>query len=403
MKKIAVMLNTLDPFFFSERDLRDCVFPAQEGTQLIQMGIKKFGDKVIQYRGAEPYPELEEALEHTDLGERMSQVGVTHIVMPHRASEKVHTWAQAHAIAVIAPPFALQRDLEHKIWFDDALRKRGIATPRTVAKENAAVEKGPLVAQESTSYGLYGTRFFKDGKSLVNDDMFSTDDILIRAYEEGMPVGISMLIDKSGNYCYSALRRQCFIYDNGFPSQFTGVQWIPFSFLNPKTVAAVEKTMDQLRLFLSDIGFKGLANFDLLLTPGVCKVLECNPRLSSATAHLFASHGLMPIDNAWEFFVNACTDSSNQTIHDGSLPRSEYAGALLDVDIQGTAQLKALPKVGPYKGMFIFHELFPGTASITEDTLCTILSDTIIFDLESGSFNKAGESTYNYFHETYTE
>ena len=396
MRKIAVMLNTLDPFFFPAGTADDCIFPVQAGSALAALGERQLGnDSILTYHANEPVPELDTALQKTDLGTRMKSAGITHLVMPHRASEAVHAWADQNDILIVAPPFDLQRDLEHKIRFDNALQKYGIPAPRTISQADIRTEKGPIVAQESASFGLYGTRFFVNGSSFLDDPMYKTPDLLIRVYEDGLPVGISLLIDKDGNYCISALRRQCFIYENGFPAIFTGVQWMPYSYFDAATLHAVEQVMESLRTMLLDMRFRGLANFDLLLSGSDCKVLECNPRLSSATAHIFGGHGLTPLDDPWAFFVNACIGSPNDSIHDKHIPRVEYEGALLDVDVQGTVSLKALPEVGQHDGMYIFHELFPGTDTVSDDTVCTVISDKALFDLSSGNMNKEGRRIYD--------
>lgn len=241
----------------------------------------------------------------------------------------------------------------------------------------------------------------------------------MRKYLPGLPVGVSVFLDRDGNYFFSGLRLQCFNFQKKFPAEFLGIQWLPADFftkiINKKLCLILEKLISAFK----KEKFWGIANFDILIDKTKISILECNPRLSSATPQIFADKNLTGYINPWKFYLRTFTESANPKIKAKTLPKHHYQGALLDIDVKDKIQINDILPIGWYKyshgkikysglknknaslnKFFLFHEL-SRLQTIKNCTLCTIISDFPLFTFQTGKINQKGKKLYRFFKESF--
>lgn len=417
--RTAIWLNAIEPVFFTKEDRSSCFILVLQGSNLTEFARKNFPpEKIIILSSIEhiPSPSFHDILFKTDSAERLRNAGVRYVVVPHRSDERMERWAKEHGFHLIVTPWSVQKHWEDKKYFDRLLKRSGIASPRTIKSEKNIAAGTTYVIQEKGSFGLFGTKFHRGGI----DPLPKTDptQTLIREFAPGISVGISIFIDKDGNHFLSGLRRQCFEFCNGFPQVFLGVQWIPSDGLSEKARKNIEKEVGKIVSLLISRHFIGVANIDLLLDGDTPRIMECNPRLSSSTPQVFGVESLCTNKDAWEFFLNTFRRKKNKRIRNGHLPRHEFGGALLDIDVPAGTKVKNIPPAGVYRfsktgitfvgldmkdlsghsnRFFLFHE-FSDRGTIERDlTLATIISNFPLFDEKKGSLNKAGRTLFEHF------
>lgn len=377
-KRIAVLLNSIEPLFLPRKEQRALWGVVCDKSQLYSFAQKhcSFPLIPITYKRERPLATLEEMIRGTDLTERLKRADITAIVVPHRSSGALVRWARAHGIELLGTPDTQQRFLEDKRSFDRLLRQFNVPVPERVMPATLSqFANRRLVVQQRDSFGGFGTRFCF-GKDIAAKDISSR--MLVRKYIPGIPAGISIFMDGNGNYFCSAIRRQCFSISKSAPDAFIGIQWIPTHTLSRQTVVRINEMIPALIGLLSAERFIGVANIDFIIARDGVFVLECNPRFSSATPQIIMHPDLTPHPNPWRFLLNAFCNIPNQKIHNASLPHSTYRGALLDVDVHGSVALSATPPLRQ-RPFFLFHEL-PKTAHlIAGDTLCVIIHDEALF------------------------
>ncbi|EKD63877.1 MAG: hypothetical protein ACD_51C00160G0002 [uncultured bacterium] len=239
--------------------------------------------------------------------------------------------------------------------------------------------------------------------------------MIIREYLNGIPIGVTVFLDKDGNYFLSGMRRQCFSYKGCFPDKFLGIQWLKHDFFPEPTIEKITSLLERLaEVFISE-NFIGVANVDIVVYEGLPYLLECNPRMSSATQHLFSVSQLCGIDNPWLFFLNTFCDGKNEPIRNGRMPLSDFEGCLMDIDIKGEIRVDNMPPVGIYtfEGgnirfisdsisdlnrnqdfFFLFHEFSDAEAFYSDITLCTVINNSPLFNLDTGKLNRRGEKIF---------
>jgi hypothetical protein len=343
----------------------------------------------------------------------MKEHNVSHLLVPHRYSRTLYVWAKSEHITLIGPPPTQQKNLENKLYFDSLLKKYTLPSPPTIQIDTLKQEK-MYVVQSASSYGMFGTRFMK-GSEIDESVKNNSYNYLVREYIDGKSYGITTVISQDGSYILSAIRRQCFTYENNMPTTFVGVQWVATNEMKDKVRKSLEDIMRRLIQHLRELGFYGMANFDFLISEDNVYILECNPRLSSATPQLFGPNGVISIENSWLFFLHA--HENNDTVASfKQIPSSHYTGALMDIDVLATKKVITVPQVGVYQWtnnkmiyvsdmfsdcnqpdrFFLIHQLSPTTKRFGHDTFCTIISHTSLFNSESGERNTLGQHITDY-------
>ena len=427
--RIAALFNAFEPVFLSATDRRELFVVVLANTPLMKYVKETYNSAriiVVEWVGRVRPPldgiSFYDAIKNTDLTEKLRAYKITHFVVPHESEAMMDRWSKNTGVKLILVDGKIQRSLENKINFDNLLKKNKIPSPPTfqladLLKRN--FRHIPMVVQEAVSHGMYGTKFYCSGAEAYQAIRFKKQNkLLIRAYEEGVPVGVSVFLDNDGNMFFSSLRRQCFVYQNGFPAQYLGIQWLPGDFFPSSQMTAVAVALVKLARTLKDLGFVGIANFDLLIKKTCVSIIECNPRLSAATPQVFSVPGLVPIRQSWKFYCRSFTDFPNRSIFSTKFPSGKFFGSELDVDILTRSIFKKdVPKIGQYrldqdkityvgkkyrlrgrgKEFFAMHDLNPQGKIEYPVTIESVFSNFPLFDLDCGSLNQDGERIVAYF------
>jgi hypothetical protein len=431
--RVAIIAHAIDPLFITDKKYREDLYHIVLSGTALESYLKSNiqDDKIIPIRDVKKTAsisvDLPEIIQNTDMVSVLKKNKIKHLVLPHSISPVFEEWARKNGITLIEPPFAPAKKYENKITFDKFLKSNKVSSPpsfsvKDIFKKNpAGLSKSIFVVQEPDNFGLFGTRFYKGIDNLRKHllGLSKESDILIRKYLDGPPFGITIFIDKRGNYFYSACRRQCYRLDeNGFPLEFTGVQWVPADFFTKPMKAKLSSCLKKLGEGLKKDGFYGSANFDFILYKDTPYILECNARLSTASPHLFGFSELTCGIDAWKFFIDSFFGAQDKKITDYKIPSNVFAGGFIDMPGKKNFFLKKTPSIGTYefnKGKivflgnsldfknkkskrFFFTNDFSKSGKIyTHFSLGSVISDFSLFDFKTGIMNKDGRFIYDYF------
>ncbi len=412
---LAVWLSMMEPLFFREHDRAGLFIIVLAGTPVATYAHTHFHEsELIMVSSVRelPYPTFDQLLFETDLAEKLHERSITHLAVPYRTKKEYREWARKNKITLITPPARIQTRLENKRVFQRLLRKHAVHTPPTLSTPAHMLPTKTYVIQESTGSGMQGTVFLQAG-SVPPASL--TKSVLVREYVPGTPIGVSIIIDHAGHAVFSAIRRQCFLYENDFPNIFLGIQWLPTNYFSDEALRSLQGELLKTSALLHATKFAGMANIDFIVSNERAYVLECNPRLSAATPQLFSTNGLTPHKEPWRLYTRACVRDTLGTTQkeEAHIPSSHYEGATLDIDVPAYTDVSKIPMVGTYQltargishiadeqhipsgldTFFLFHDLSVPHARIEEEfTLATIFSDSPLYDPITGSLNARGLS-----------
>ena len=362
---IAVFPASIDPLMLRRRPrgIRFVYLAAQDSAE--EEWADRFLPKreIIRYRLDRRYGILasqatESILIHSDLRDLLVRARVSHLLITHRSSPKIELILRRCRIKAVSTPWTQQRLLENKLYFHDFLKKHGIEAPQG----GALVYRGPqtltwpgrYVIQEPWSYGSAGT-FMADSparlRSLERGGALCVGRrYLVRRFVPGPAYGITVFLAQ-GIIALSALRMQCFASaSSSICPAFLGIQWVAGSALSSRAALAIEATFLKMGQLLYSQGVFGFLNFDFILYKNLVPVvLECNPRLSSATPQLIGFPELISGVNVGEHFLRqdgAARFPEAKKVW--GLPSSRFRGALIDTTVEETIKGVAPPPLSGY-------------------------------------------------------
>lgn len=430
--RIAVLVDStesLEPLFFGEK-ARNALFPlVLKGSAMEELAKNNFSSGKIIPITLQPKDgsvfSFEKLPWNSDITAQLKKFGVNCLVAPYPYTRRLERWAQKNMFTVLSTPAELQKSLENKHTFDTMLKHRRIRSPKTFTKSDCARTKssnGGVIVQRHQKDGSYVTSLVPIkwlDRKYVSIDMKRT---LIREYIDGIPLGVSICLDRDGNFFYSSLRRQCFAFRNGTPDfkKFIGIQWVPRSFFSVRALQNIEAELKKVTAALRSNGYVGIANIDFILSKEKAYILECNPRLSSATPQVFSISQLTSSRDPWNFFLNALLKNKNKKIMRSAIPASRFIGATLDGEMENKKN-KLFPKPGVYalaNGKIAFlstdmnsllrnnhcfsfiHEApYPGYRK-ARTIPYTIISTIPLYDMNTGVLNEQGQSISDFFQRT---
>ena len=423
--RIAVFLNTIDPIFLPNKYKNNCFVIVDINSPLFAFAQKNFPRKhiltVSMYSAKGIELDEKKILYNKHFLKAIKQNNITHLIIPHQCSETMTQWAKEVHISLIGTNFQKNNNLEDKIYFDKLLKKNKISSPKTLTNQKLTTASFPVVVQRATSYGLFGTWFCTSLEEVKKHTKTKKTPVLIREYKKGISIGVSIFLDQNHNYFFSAFRRQCFSYKNTFPSIFLGVQWLPSDYFNSKTTEKIYKLLNKLAKVLSKEHFYGLANIDVLISSGNPYILECNPRLSSATTHIFSIPDISGYSDPYGFFLNTFLKEKTRMVPTDSISNSSFDGCLLDIDIQNSVRITTILPVGVYEikknnityigadirllnknRIFMSHEILK-KGVYSDITVCSIIANCPLFDYASGELNEKGKEVFSVFLHAFTK
>ncbi|MFO0747120.1 MAG: ATP-grasp domain-containing protein [Myxococcota bacterium] len=241
-----------------------------------------------------PSPTTPEILAASDVGLVMARAGIAHLLLTLSRTQAMQAWARLQRVTLLAPAPA-HRVLEDKLWFHRFMRREGIPQPAGGAVDIARARRldwrRRQVLQDPGSCGGEGT-WFPEGPADI-DALVAAGALLpgarylARRFIDGRPYGITVLV-APGRVALSALRLQCYFPARDGVREFAGLQWTPTAAFAPATLARIEQVMLRLGRALHRRRFLGFANIDFMLDgDGQVFVLECNPRMSASSPHVF--------------------------------------------------------------------------------------------------------------------
>lgn len=428
--RIALMADStesLEPLFLPKKE-RHHLFPMVLKNSSMERCVKKNflpGHMIpitLHAKGIHSFS-FEKLPWNSDAPQKIKDGGITHLLAPYPCSEKFQNWAKKRAIHLLTTPPALQQKLEHKHYFDHLLKQYGIDSPKTFTRRDLIKRKinhQRFVAQRLLGNGSYVTHSMTGEKLKGLIIPWSDKDVLIREYVDGIPLGVSIFVDQRYNFFYSALRRQCFTSHGGISNfnKFIGVQWLPSSYFSARSLHALSRVLKKLTHALIRNHYIGVANIDAVLSKENAYILECNPRLSSATPQIFSVTHITGSSNPWRFFLNSLLRTPNKKLRVPSLPDSDFSGATLDLEMKNKRR-GGFHKPGIYaysknriafvsdtmdrfpRGLDFFaliHEApYPGYTN--EKTIpCSIISNAPLYHFETGTKNERGIAISRFVH-----
>jgi hypothetical protein len=366
MRKLAAFAGSIDPlmmrlesipyqiYFLAAHDSADLHWVSQflPPSRLLSYNLRRNGDPFSAFN-------TEKTLLHSDLADVLKQHAIDALLITHRGSEAICEWGRTNKIQILATPFALQKLFEDKLWFDQFLKTHHLPhppggsfnlqhsknstdynnLPSKLCIENSTDQR--LVLQEATSYGSSGTYFFRNAEHLqqyIDSDLLPhQSQYLLRKFISGKTYGISVLLHPQ-TIALSALRLQCFLNHNSDEKiTFAGIQWLDSAAFDQPAQRQIQSTfIDIAQILRQEYDFAGLAHFDFIMDDcGKIYIIECNPRLSSATPQLFRFTQLISQINSAKLYIEGiasetCASGQYQLDING-FPPSDFRGSLLDI------------------------------------------------------------------------
>ena len=341
--RIAALAGKLDFLFISSPPKRIQLFfiliegaPDFEWLSKIIPAKKQIVARLKKSLGNENSSD-DDLIKRSSLTEMLKKFRVDAFVTSHQGSFFLEKWSEKNKIKLIATDVKDQVTFENKIWFDQFLNRSKITKPRSVICLGKDLKKSltpPLVIQEQNSFGSFGTYIIHsdiEQKTFVRKNSLKKNSrYLVREFQKGRTYGITVFVDAS-HIVLSSCRLQCFYPYQGVKPVFAGIQWVKTAHFTQKAKFHINDTFQKLGTLLHNQEFFGFANFDFILTPAnEVKVIECNPRLSSASPHLFSCHELTSSINTASLFLSKYI-SKPKSLERYPLPQSKFEGALLDI------------------------------------------------------------------------
>lgn len=375
--------------------------------------------------------DVSKLIKKSDLTEQLVKRGVKYFFVPYRSSAFLEGWAKKNNLVLLVTPYSLQNKLEDKSYFDKLLKKQHIASPRTFNALNLSGlpnQTTGYVLQQAKVSDYFKTTFLKNNQELLAfavANRAKLNQLVLREFLPGLPLGVSIFLDRYGNYFYSALRRQCFIFDRSFPKDFIGLQWLASSALAGPVKARLKKELAKLTRALIKEGFTGVANVDFLIYRDKIYVLECNPRLSVAMPQIFLRNDLTRFERPFDFLLNTFVSGREYVkIKQPNLPGSNFSGSVLELAALRRFTVKQPALIGVYayhqgqikflgqhkkllagqpNRFFLFHELTSGMVLKRGYALASIFANFALFNSESGELNNTGLILSQHFNRVFTK
>lgn len=383
---VGILPRGLDPLFFDALLEKVDLYYLVEADSPTEVWARSFLPQthILSYVFSKPLlhclKNLEDILQHSNIGEVLNKHGVSSFLVNHM-SEECAAWQKQTGISLISVPLETRKKLENKISFDSWMQANGITKPssRVVALSELHLLdlSGKVVIQTAESMGAEGTFFAQNAAELtaVQSQLFkqkpsSDTQLLVRSFVEGRVFGISTLSGETFQ-AISGVRVQC--YDrSALAGQdiYSGLTWV-----NDIPDAHKKNIADSIFHLLDSLnaqGYWGLLNFDFILSPaGEVYVLECNARYSAATGLTVIYPELMGGYNTNEELVKQHFGWNNV---EGNPTKRLYNG-LLDSTFEGSAGCVNFYPTSETPSVQVVHQKPSGIYRFNSGELQFITSD----------------------------
>lgn len=418
--RISVLAHRLDSLFFLKNSFSDSLY------YLIPKGHPWLTEVLKNRNTIQFETDREMALEdvsdddiikNSNITAQLKKYRINSFVISHRGSQFIHRWSKDNSITLIGTSPKHQIYFEHKIHFDTFLKKLSLPSPKSkVIKGGQRPFRPPFVIQEPTSFGSFGTFIIKNDKewAALRTVLSESRSYLAREFIAGPSYGITIYIDNF-RIALSALRQQCFFRGS---SIFAGIQWKRTDAFKKKTIEHLNRSLLHLGCKLQDEGFFGFANIDFIITKdGNISILECNPRLSSASPHLFGvpeTFGAIPVTDLYlsmgefqdppPFFFFAVPQSTFEgslldiiNTSNGTIPVAHHSSGTYSVQKNITLLSPTIPDLTSSKEIFFYYDhVLPLNHIPMGSQSGTVISNFPLFN-NQGTLNEHGQNVHSNF------
>ena len=311
----------------------------------------------------------------SDLCAQLRKRQITQLWLNANSSEHIESWAQKNNISLLSTPWTTQKKWENKLFFDKFLETYHLPKPKSwilqSEKDIAQLPATKFILQHPWSWGSQGTFFAQNKPELqqifVREKKYAP--LLCREYITGIPLGVTILIGAT-SVIFSALRLQAFFLKEDGTNTYLGIQWLKTNTFSSKFISMLNTVLQKFSKLLQNKGFRGAANLDFLVRENQIFFIECNPRLSGATAQLTLKKSLFHRYDFAEEFISALNNKELRA-NAAEIPDSLYEGATLDLD--GVLTDKILMLADKKVGVFQFQKdrityISPELKTFTPDT-----------------------------------
>lgn len=292
----------------------------------------------------------DEAISHAPIVQAMVSCNAESLFLAEDSSTSIEQWGKEHNINLLTTPWSMQSKLENKLFFQELLERCGIASPKTWIirgeEDIAHVDQFPVVIQHPAVHPPFKLIVVKDAEELHHIVTEKEEHLpfVCRVFADGMPLGVSIIVGEHETI-FSSVRLQCFWEGTANLQQFLGVQWLPTVELAAGFVHNLEEALSILAKELRSIGFRGIANVDLIADGDTPLFLECNPRMSAATPCLPLEPSLIHGFDLCEEFIRAI-NMEHLSDNKETIPQSKFEGSLIQFDY-------LVPLMQKYKGKIV--------------------------------------------------
>src|SRR3989338_7056156 len=206
--QIAVLLEGLEPFFLSAKNQQSLFMIVLEGSLWHKYALSTFAsEKIISIasRTSSRVPfEYDDIIQKTNLAQQLKARMIRHFIVPHQYTPIIYKWVRENKLTAIATPYGLQRKFENKPLFQKWLAANKISTPISLRVNDLIKEYGTqhtYVAQrEIGDSRLYTTKYYSNVIRLIRATKnIPARKLLIRRYQSGLSLGVSIFLDRDGN------------------------------------------------------------------------------------------------------------------------------------------------------------------------------------------------------------
>jgi len=285
---------------------------------------------------------VKEILKYSNIDKVIKNNKIKYLWFLDKEIDYIRNWNKKNNNRIIVVNPLFRKNLENKIWFDAFLKKHSLPKPESEIYDLSKSElklSGELVVQKPKSAGGEGTFFIKDKndfKQLIgNNKINKNEKCLVRKKIKGKTYAITVFVS-SKKIALSAIRQQCVSKNlTGKRRQYLGVQWIPSNNISFNVKKEINSVFEKMGKLLYDYKFFGLTSFDFIIdNSGRVYIIECNPRLTAATAQLVKFPELTSNLDIGGIFINEFIESSfhidNYKIY--PMPKTSFDGAVLNID-----------------------------------------------------------------------
>ncbi|MBU1018504.1 MAG: ATP-grasp domain-containing protein [Patescibacteria group bacterium] len=319
----------------------------------------------IDLPSSKAWSDEKKVVSKTDLADLLRKKGVDSLVLDTHSSTYIEKWAEKQGIGLVVTPWKIQKKIENKIFFQKFLEKNSLPSPKSWILRNEKdvdfADTFPVIVQIPDSNGSKGTFFAKNRseiKKLINSEKAPLPLLCRQFIDNGLPIGVSVLIGPE-KMVFSGLRVQAYFLNANGTSVYYGIQWVKTSYFSKSVIKKLNSYLEKAGKALQELGFIGVANFDIIIRNNEIYFIECNPRLGGSTPQIsFKKELLHGLNFGNEFAKVTC--GGELSLNKRFIPDTSYQGFNLDLDFLADGHIDTeinTAKVGfyqPVSGGFVY-------------------------------------------------